>query len=132
MEDSSSEYRTTVESRPRSLQSIRWVLLIAGAIGGLGLAAYNAYMLCHFTSLRWTLVHFYLIVFAMISLVAELGFLRTPRFEVYCKFLTTRTGRGLFYIFLAGLMWKGWGIIIAAYLTVLGVLNFFAGWKWNV
>eukprot|EP00760_Papus_ankaliazontas_P010740 PhM_4_TR14427/c0_g2_i1/m.24274 len=94
---------------------------IVGAVAA-GLYTTDKLMWDH-GSLRWAIMYTYLIAFSFVVIVAELGFLQANVFRTYAMFLTTYTGRGIFYIFFGGLLLKGWGLVVGIYLMVVGGVN---------
>ncbi|KNH09357.1 hypothetical protein XU18_0042 [Perkinsela sp. CCAP 1560/4] len=99
------------------------VLRYAGVIGAAATICYSLYMLILHFEFFLAFMYVYLILFAFALIFAEVGVFNQSRYRAYFLFLTRHAGRGLFYIFVAGLLLTGWGIPIAAYLIIVGVLN---------
>ena len=106
---------------PRTLY---YILQVGGIVGAVASGLYTTYMLMwEYTTLRWAIMYFYLTVFSFAIIIAELGFLQHKAFHTYAMFLTTYTGRGLFYIFMGGLLLKDWGIVVGIYMFTMAILN---------
>ena len=106
-----------------ALKHAQTVLKYAGITGSLVSVGYSVYMLLIRFDFVLAFMYVYLILFAISLIAAELGFFQGNSYQAYVLFMTTHTGRGLFYIFVAGLLLRGWGIPVASYLILIGFMN---------
>ena len=100
-------------------------LKVLGMIGALGTGMYTTFIIMWGDDLqfRTAIVFFYLAIFCVFIISAELGLLNHPHFRKFGRFLTTCVGRAAFYIFIGGLQLDGYGYITGIYMISLGVLN---------
>mmetsp|Transcript_2034 Transcript_2034/g.3177 ORF Transcript_2034/g.3177 Transcript_2034/m.3177 type:complete len:150 (-) Transcript_2034:58-507(-) len=101
------------------------MLRAAGIIGASATIGYSLYMLIFRFEFFLAFMYVYLILFAICLILSETGSFECSRFRAYFLFLSRFTGRGLFYIFVAGLLLNGWGIFIACWLIGVGILHIF-------
>lgn len=95
-----------------------------GVLGALGTGLYTTFaVMWGSADIRSTIVFFYLSVFCIFIISAELGLLNHPHFRKLGRFLTTCVGRAFFYIFIGGLQLDGYGYITGVYMIALGILN---------
>lgn len=104
-----------------------YVLKALGIAGALGSGFYTTFRLMwQPENVRWAIVFFYLSLFAVIILSAELNLLKHRLFRRSGLFLTSFTGRAFFYIFMGGLMLQDYGLIPGIWMICTGFFNLFA------
>jgi hypothetical protein len=103
------------------------LLKVLGILGAIGCGEYATYsVMWHPDGFRWAILFFYIVLFSLFIITAELELLQHKVFKQFSKFLTTFTGRAIFYIFIGGLLLKDYGWIPGIWMISVGFLNVIA------
>ena len=99
------------------------ILRSSGIAGCVGVISYSLYMLLFKFDFLLAFMYIYLSLIAVSLVSAELGAFANNRYQAYFLLMTTATGRGFVYILMGGLLLSGWGIPVAAYVILIGLMN---------
>jgi hypothetical protein len=108
-------------------RTMYWLLKFAAILGAVGAGVYSCNQLMYtYTTIRWSLLHFYNTIFSLFIFSAEFELLEHPALKATFGILLSYTGRALFYFFMGGLMLDSWGYVPGIWLLCTGAANIIA------
>lgn len=117
-------------------KTVLYLIRGAGLLGGFGGGLDTTYKLMwpETFNIRWAIIFFYLCIFCLFIISAELDLLNHPIFKKFGRFMTTFSGRAFFYLFIGGLIMNGsewYQYIPGVYLCACAILNIVALCCWG-